>query len=50
MPTSTTRACVENFLYALQDEDFDTVDALLADDIVWQNVGFPTIRGGADAS
>ena len=31
----------------LQTEDFDTVDALLADDLVWQNVGLPTIRGGA---
>jgi len=36
---------VETFLYALQDEDYDTADRLLADHIVWQNVGFPTIRG-----
>jgi limonene-1,2-epoxide hydrolase len=36
---------VENFLYALQDEDFDTADSALADNIEWQNVGFPTIRG-----
>jgi len=36
---------VETFLYALQDEDFDTCDSLLADGIEWQNVGFPTIRG-----
>lgn len=36
---------VENFLYALQDEDFDTADALLADNILWQNVGIPSIRG-----
>jgi limonene-1,2-epoxide hydrolase len=36
---------VETFLFALQDEDFDTVDAQLADNIVWQNVGFPTLRG-----
>ena len=36
---------VETFLYALQDEDFDTADAALADNIEWQNVGFPTIRG-----
>lgn len=40
---------VENFLNALQAEDFDTVDTLLADDLVWQNVGLPTIRGGARA-
>ena len=38
---------VETFLYALQDEDFDTADAAMADDIAWQNVGFPTIRGRA---
>jgi limonene-1,2-epoxide hydrolase len=36
---------VETFLYALQDEDFDTANRLLADNIEWQNVGFPTIRG-----
>lgn len=36
---------VETMLYALQDEDFDTIDGLLADNIEWQNVGFPTIRG-----
>jgi limonene-1,2-epoxide hydrolase len=36
---------VENFLYALQDEAFDTADSLLADNIVWQNVGWPTVRG-----
>ncbi len=32
---------VETFLYALQDEDFDTADSVLADNIVWQNVGVP---------
>lgn len=36
---------VETFLFALQDEDFDTADSLMADHIAWQNVGFPTIRG-----
>jgi limonene-1,2-epoxide hydrolase len=36
---------VETFLYALQDEDFDTVDSALADTIVWQNVGFVTLQG-----
>ena len=36
---------VETFLYALQDEDFDTADGLMADNIEWQNVGFPTMRG-----
>ena len=36
---------VETLLYALQDEDFDTVEAAMADDIEWQNVGYPTMRG-----
>lgn len=36
---------VENFLYALQDEDFETADVLLADNVAWQNVGLPTIHG-----
>ncbi len=36
---------VETFLYALQDEDFDTMEAAMADDIVWQNVGLLTLRG-----
>jgi limonene-1,2-epoxide hydrolase len=40
---------VEGFLYALQDEDFDTADAALDDDLVYQNVGLPTIRGRARA-
>jgi limonene-1,2-epoxide hydrolase len=45
--TDTTNALVvERFLKALQSQDFDTADALLADDLVYQNVGFPTIRGG----
>jgi limonene-1,2-epoxide hydrolase len=36
---------VEIALYAHQDQDFETVDSAFADDIVWQNVGFPTMRG-----
>ncbi len=36
---------VETFLYAMQDEDFGTVEAAMADNIVSQNVGYPTIRG-----
>jgi len=38
---------VETFLYALQDEDFDTVDSTFADTIVWQNVGWLTLQGRA---
>lgn len=37
---------VEGFLYALQDEDFDTADAALADDLLYENVGYSKIRGG----
>jgi limonene-1,2-epoxide hydrolase len=36
---------VETFLHALQDQDFDTADSMLADNIVWQNVGINTMRG-----
>ena len=36
---------VETALYALPDQDFETVDSAFADEIVWQNVGFPTMRG-----
>ena len=36
---------VETFLYALQDEDFDTAESVTADNLVWQNVGYPTLRG-----
>ncbi len=40
---------VEMFLHALQDEDFDTASAALADELVYQNVGLPTIHGRARA-
>ncbi len=36
---------VKTFLEALQAQDFNTFESLLADDIVYQNVGLPTIRG-----
>jgi limonene-1,2-epoxide hydrolase len=38
---------VETFLYALQDEDFETVESLVSEDLVWHNVGLPIIRGRA---
>lgn len=45
--TNATQArTVETLLKALQSQDFDTLDTLVADDIVYQNVGLPTIRGG----
>jgi limonene-1,2-epoxide hydrolase len=43
----TNAATVETFLYALQAQDFGTMEALLAEDIVYQNVGLPTVRGRA---
>ena len=36
---------VETLLHALQDADFDSVGAALAENLVYQNVGLPTIRG-----
>ena len=48
-PAQTNTEIVESFLYALQAVDLDTADALLADNLVYQNVGFPTIHGRARA-
>ncbi|MBJ7339419.1 limonene-1,2-epoxide hydrolase family protein [Mycolicibacterium sp.] len=45
--STTNTHTVEAFLFALRDQDFATADALLADDLVYQNVGLPTIRGRA---
>ncbi|MBX7432713.1 nuclear transport factor 2 family protein [Mycobacterium sp. Y57] len=36
---------VQSFLFALADEDFDTMESLAAPDLLWQNVGLPSIRG-----
>ncbi|MGH3970584.1 MAG: limonene-1,2-epoxide hydrolase family protein, partial [Mycobacterium sp.] len=41
--TAQNTRTVEVFLRALADADFDTADAALADDLVYQNVGLPTI-------
>ena len=40
---------VEVFLAALQDQDIDGAGAGLDENLVYQNVGFPTIRGRARA-
>lgn len=40
-PTAT----VETFLNALQDQDFDVAQNALAQNLVYQNVGLPTIYG-----
>ena len=39
-------ATVEKFLYALRDKDFDTLETLVADDIVYENYGYTRLRGG----
>lgn len=36
---------VEGFLYAMRDEDFDAMAEALDDDVIYQNVGLPIIRG-----
>ena len=49
-PFTTTNAnvrTVQAFLFALADEDFDTVESLAAPELVWHNVGVPPIRGRA---
>ena len=43
--TAQNTRTVEVFLHALQDQDLDTAEAALADDLVYQNVGLPTIYG-----
>lgn len=43
--TTANARTVETFLYALQDEDYDAADATLADNILYQNVGYTTMRG-----
>ena len=40
---------VEQFLYALQDSNLDAAGPLLAEDLVYQNVGLPTIHGRKSA-
>ena len=40
---------VEGFLNALQDDDFEAAEAALDDNLVYENVGLPTIRGRARA-
>jgi limonene-1,2-epoxide hydrolase len=37
---------VEGFLYALQDQDFEAIDAVFHDNLVYENVGLSRIRGG----
>ncbi|OMC34896.1 limonene-1,2-epoxide hydrolase [Mycobacterium sp. GA-1841] len=43
-PTSSVKT-VETFLNALQEQDFATAENALAQNLVYQNVGLPTIYG-----
>lgn len=42
---STEVRTVETFLHALQEQDFETVETSLAEHLVYENVGLPTIYG-----
>jgi limonene-1,2-epoxide hydrolase len=42
---SSNARTVQTFLTALQDEDYDTAESLAVENLVWQNVGWPTVRG-----
>jgi limonene-1,2-epoxide hydrolase len=44
--TAENTRTVEAFLSALQDEDFDAIDTLFDDDLVYENAGLSRIRGG----
>lgn len=46
-PTAANADIVQAFLFALAEEDFDTVESLAATELVWQNVGLPSLRGRA---
>jgi limonene-1,2-epoxide hydrolase len=44
--TDAPALVVEAFLYAvMRDKNFDAAGELLADDVVYENVGYPTMRG-----
>jgi limonene-1,2-epoxide hydrolase len=44
--TTDPRAIVEEYLHAvIRDKDFDAASALLADEVVYENVGYPRVRG-----
>ena len=50
MPTALTTTAanahiVREFLDALAGEDFDTVESLASPELIWQNVGLPSLRG-----
>ena len=44
-PAVANTRTVETFLNALMDADYETADASLDDNLVYENVGLPTIHG-----
>ena len=44
LDTTANARTVETFLYSLQDQDFDAAEAVMADDILWQNVSRPGLH------
>jgi limonene-1,2-epoxide hydrolase len=46
LTTETNAAVVEKFLFALRDKDFDTMESLMADEMVYENYGYTRMRGG----
>lgn len=47
--TDANVATVQKFLFALRDKDLDTAGAQLAENLVYENVGLPTIHGSRRA-
>lgn len=46
---ATNIRTVEGFLNAMQDADYEAAEAALDDNLVYENVGLPTIHGRAGA-
>lgn len=45
LSTQADIAIVEKFLYSLRDKDLDTAESLLDENVLYQNVGYSSIRG-----
>jgi limonene-1,2-epoxide hydrolase len=45
MDTKADARAVETFLYALESKDFDAAEAVMADDMVYENYGYTRMRG-----
>lgn len=45
--TKADARAVETFLYALESKDFDAAEAVMADDMVYENYGYTRMRGRA---